>query len=76
MLAGEFLERHSAYSERVGAVLLGLLLPIGSGASSAHGSKLPVAALKAIKRIHHPLFDGENEVQARSRALEQCKIVL
>lgn len=63
MLAGDFLERHATYSERVGALLLGLLLPIGAGASS---SKLPVAALKAIKRISHPLLDGEALVCARS----------
>jgi hypothetical protein len=56
VLAGDFLERHPAYSERIGALLLGLLLLIDPGAA---GSKLFVAALKAIKRINHPLLGGE-----------------
>ena len=56
VLAGDFLEQHPSYGERVGALMLGLLLHIGLGAA---GSKLPVAALKAIKRINHPLLEGE-----------------
>lgn len=74
MLAGEFLEQHSTYSERVGTVMLGLLLPIGTGASSANGSKLPVAALKAIKRINHPLLEGEKKVAALPQARNECKL--
>lgn len=54
MLAGEFLGQHPGYGERVGALLLGLLLPIGA----AEGGKLPAAALKAVKAISHPLLEG------------------
>lgn len=55
LLAGEFVERHPTYSERAGVLLLGLLLPLGP---AAKGGKLPIAALKGIERINHPLLQG------------------
>lgn len=56
VLAGDFLQRHPSYSNRIGALMLGLLLPVGGCAGN---SKLPLTALKAIRRINHPLLDGE-----------------